>query len=146
MSGLLADGIGLSLVLGHSGVDLLNDIRADRAQEDGRVGVSRTGGSAIGADDRDGRSGSHYSPGFVSRYRGLMSATDSIGLRCFRDSSTHLGVLWASDKFRGLGGCENVKFAANSDFGILASNFLAGEFSWGSLTLRPTHFSLTTFG
>lgn len=39
-----------------------------------------------------------------------------------------------------------MKFAANSDFGILASNFLAGEFSWGSLTLRPTHFSLTTFG
>lgn len=62
MAGLLADGVGLSLVLGHSGVNLLDDIRPDRAQEDGRVGVSGTGGRAIGAEDRDGRSRSHFFP------------------------------------------------------------------------------------
>lgn len=60
MTGLLADGVRLPLVLGHASVNLLNDIRADRAQEDRGDGVRGTGGRAIGAEDRDSRSGSHF--------------------------------------------------------------------------------------
>lgn len=60
VTGLLADGVRLPLVLGHAGVHLLDDIRADRAQEHAGDGVRGTGGRAIGADDRDSRSGSHF--------------------------------------------------------------------------------------
>lgn len=63
MTGLLADGVRLALVLGHALVNLLDDIGTDRAQEDGRQSVSVAGGLAILADDGDGRSRSH----FVSR-------------------------------------------------------------------------------
>lgn len=59
VTGLLADGVRLPLVLGHSGVNLPDDIRSDGALEHGREGVRGTGGRAIGTDDRDGRSGSH---------------------------------------------------------------------------------------
>ncbi len=59
MTCLLAHGIGLSLVLGHSGVDLLNDIRSNRGGEDGRHGVGSSRGSTIFADDGDGRSRGH---------------------------------------------------------------------------------------
>ena len=60
VTGLLADGVRLPLVLGHSGVNLLDDVRADRAQENRGDGVRGTGGRAIGAEDRDSRSGSHF--------------------------------------------------------------------------------------
>lgn len=59
VTSLLADGVRLALVLGHAGVNLLDDIRADRAQEHSRDGVGVAGGSAIGADDGDGRTGGH---------------------------------------------------------------------------------------
>lgn len=59
VTGLLAHGVRLALVLGHSGVDVLDDIRADRAREDGRNGVGSSRGSTIFADDRNGRSRSH---------------------------------------------------------------------------------------
>ena len=59
MTGLLAHGVGLALVLGHAGVHLLNDIGTDRAGEDGGNGVGGSGGSTIFADDGDGRSRSH---------------------------------------------------------------------------------------
>ena len=59
MTGLLAHGVGLALVLGHAGVNLLHDIRADRAGEDSRDGVGGPRGSTIFADDCDGRSRSH---------------------------------------------------------------------------------------
>lgn len=59
MTSLLAHGVRLALVLGHAGVNVLHDIRADRSTEDGRDGVGRARGLTIFADDRDGRSGSH---------------------------------------------------------------------------------------
>lgn len=59
MTGLLADGVGLALVLGQALVNLLDDIGTDRAQEDSRQGVGVAGGLAILADDGDGRSRSH---------------------------------------------------------------------------------------
>jgi hypothetical protein len=59
VTGLLAHGVRLALVLGHAGVNVLHDIRADGSTEDGRDGVGRARGLTIFADDRDGRSGSH---------------------------------------------------------------------------------------
>lgn len=59
MTSLLADGIRLALVLGHASVNLLHDIRSDRAGEDGRNGVGSSRGSTILSDDRNGRSGGH---------------------------------------------------------------------------------------
>lgn len=59
MTSLLAHGIGLSLVLGHTGVNLLDNVRSDRAGEDGGNGVGSSSGSTIFADDGDGRSRSH---------------------------------------------------------------------------------------
>lgn len=59
MTGLLADGVRLALVLGHAGVDVLDDIRADRGAEDLGEDLGGTGGLAIGADNGDGRSGGH---------------------------------------------------------------------------------------
>lgn len=56
MTGLLADSIRLALVLGHASVNLLHDIRSDRAGEDGGNGVGSSRGSTILADDSDGRS------------------------------------------------------------------------------------------
>ena len=41
VTGLLADGIGLALVLRHSGVDGLDDIRTDGGFEDVREGEGR---------------------------------------------------------------------------------------------------------
>ena len=60
VASLLADGVRLTLVLGHALVNLLDDIRADGAQEHLGDGVSRAGGRAIGAQDGDGRSGGHF--------------------------------------------------------------------------------------
>lgn len=59
MTGLLAHGVWLALVLGDTSVNLLDDIRSDRAGEDSRNGVGSSRGSTIFADDRDGRSRSH---------------------------------------------------------------------------------------
>lgn len=62
VTGLLAHGIGLALVLGDSLVHLLDDIRTDGGGEDGREGVGGLSGLAIGTQDRDGRSGCHFCP------------------------------------------------------------------------------------
>lgn len=59
MTGLLAHGVRLALVLGHASVHLLNDIGTDRAREDGGNGVGSSGGSTILADDGNGRSRRH---------------------------------------------------------------------------------------
>jgi hypothetical protein len=59
VTSLLAHGVGLTLVLGHSGVNLLDNVRSDRAGEDSRNGVGSSGGSTIFAENGDGRSGSH---------------------------------------------------------------------------------------
>jgi len=59
VTSLLANSIRLALVLGHASVNLLHDIRSDRAGEDSGDGVGSSRGSTIFADDRDGRSGSH---------------------------------------------------------------------------------------
>lgn len=59
MTSLLGDGVGLSLVLGHAGVDVLDDIRADRGAEDLGEDLSGAGGLAIGAENGDSRSGGH---------------------------------------------------------------------------------------
>lgn len=56
MTGLLAHGIGLSLVLCNSGVDLLNDIGSYGGGEDGRNGMGSSRGSTILTDDGDSRS------------------------------------------------------------------------------------------
>lgn len=63
MTGLLAHGVRLSLVLGHASVNLLDNVRSDRAGEDGGNGVGSSRGSTIFADDRDGRSRSHFEGG-----------------------------------------------------------------------------------
>ena len=60
MASLLAHSVGLALVLGHAGVDLLDDIETDRAGEDSRQGVRALAGLAIAANDGDGRSGRHF--------------------------------------------------------------------------------------
>lgn len=60
VTGLLAHGIGLALVLGDSLVHLLDDIRTDGSSEDGREGVGGLSGLAIGTQDRDGRTGCHF--------------------------------------------------------------------------------------
>lgn len=59
MTGLLANGVRLALVLCHSLVNLLNNVGTDRGREDIGDRVGGTAGLAIGADDRNGRSGSH---------------------------------------------------------------------------------------
>ena len=59
VSGLLAHGVRLTLVLGHSSVNLLDDIRSDRTGEDSGNGMGSSSGSTIFADDGNGRSGSH---------------------------------------------------------------------------------------
>ena len=63
MTGLLAHGIGLSLVLGNSGVDLLDNVGTDGGGEDGGERVGGSGGSTILSDDGDGRSGRHCDDG-----------------------------------------------------------------------------------
>jgi len=60
VTGLLAHGIGLALVLGNSLVHLLDDIRTDGGSEDGREGVGGLSGLAIGTQDRNGRTGCHF--------------------------------------------------------------------------------------
>lgn len=73
MTSLDGDGVRLALVLGETGVDSLNNIRADRGLEDGREGGGGSAGLAIGADDRNGRSGrlrakkSAIRPNFIVR-------------------------------------------------------------------------------
>lgn len=59
MTGLLAHGVGLALVLGHALVNVLDDIGTDGCGEDGGDGVGGLGGLAIGTQDRDGRTGGH---------------------------------------------------------------------------------------
>lgn len=59
MTGLLADGVRLPLVLVHASVDMLDDIWADRGAEDLGENLGGAGGLAIGADNGDGRSGGH---------------------------------------------------------------------------------------
>lgn len=59
MTSLLAHGVGLTLVLSHAGVNLLDDVRSDRAGEDSGNGVGSSSGSTIFAENGDGRSGSH---------------------------------------------------------------------------------------
>ena len=59
MAGLLADRVRLALVLGHAGVNLLDNVGADGAQEHRRDGVGGVAGLAIGAVDGDGRSRGH---------------------------------------------------------------------------------------
>lgn len=54
MTSLLTHGIWLPLILGHSGVDLLDDIRTDGGLENGGEGGRGPAGSAIGAVDADG--------------------------------------------------------------------------------------------
>lgn len=54
MTSLLTHGIRLPLILGHSGVDLLNDIRTDGGLENGGEGSRGPTGNAIGAVDADG--------------------------------------------------------------------------------------------
>ncbi len=60
VTGLLADGVRLALVLGDTGVNLVDDIRANRGSEHLGEGDSVAGGRAIGADDGDRRSRSHF--------------------------------------------------------------------------------------
>lgn len=59
MTGLFAHGIRLALVLGHAGMDLLDNVGSDGRGEDGgdRMGSSRR--SAIFADDGDSWSRGH---------------------------------------------------------------------------------------
>lgn len=59
VTSLLAHGVGLTLVLSHAGVNLLDDVRSDRAGEDSGNGVGSSSGSTIFAENGDGRSGSH---------------------------------------------------------------------------------------
>lgn len=79
MTGLLAHGVWLALVLGHASVDLpvdipsvsaliaisfvsglvLDNVRSDRGLEDIGEGEGVLGGSTIGAVDGNGRSGGH---------------------------------------------------------------------------------------
>lgn len=73
MTGLLAHGIGLALVLGDSLVHLLDDIRTDGGGEDGREGVGGLSGLAIGTQDRDGRSGCHFAQESACFNRGNVS-------------------------------------------------------------------------
>jgi len=56
---LLAHGVGLALVLGHTDVNLLDNIRADRSREHGGQGVGGPGGLALSRGDRDSRAGGH---------------------------------------------------------------------------------------
>ncbi len=83
MTGLLTDGVRLALVLGHAGVDVLDDIRADRGREDLGEDLGGTGGLAIGADNRDGRSGGH-------RVQGGVGSEKSQGGRGQRESSEEI--------------------------------------------------------
>jgi len=59
MTGLLAHGVGLALVLGHAGVNLLDNIGSDGGGKDGRDRMASSRRRAIFADDCDGRSGGH---------------------------------------------------------------------------------------
>ena len=59
VTSLLAHSVGLTLVLGHASVNLLNDIGSDRAGEDSRNGMGGSGGRAILSKDGDGRSRGH---------------------------------------------------------------------------------------
>lgn len=60
VTGLLAHGVRLALVLSHALVDILDDIGTDGGREDGGDGVGGLGGLAIGTHDRDGWSGGHF--------------------------------------------------------------------------------------
>lgn len=64
MTSLLAHSIGLSLVLGDTGVNMLDNIRSDRAGEDSGDGVGSSRRRTIFADDGDGRSRSHCEEGW----------------------------------------------------------------------------------
>ena len=57
MTGLLGDGVGLSLVLGQTSVDRLNDVGTDGGLEDSRERGGVAAGLSVGADDRNSRSG-----------------------------------------------------------------------------------------
>lgn len=73
MTGLLADGVRLALVLGHAGVNRLDDIRADRGREDGRDGVGSSRRSTVLADDGNGRTRRHCG-GSVAKELNVRSA------------------------------------------------------------------------
>jgi hypothetical protein len=55
MSSLLTHSIRLPLVLSHSGVDLLNDIRSDGGLENSRESSGGSASGTIGAMNGDGR-------------------------------------------------------------------------------------------
>lgn len=60
MAGFLADGIGLALVLGHAGMNVLDDVRTDWGREDLWQDLGGTSALAVGADNGNGRSGGHF--------------------------------------------------------------------------------------
>ena len=92
VTGLLADGIRLPLVLGHAGVDVLDDIRADRGAEDLGKDLSGTGGLAIGADNGNGRAGGHL----------VQVSGQAFRLQQRRESAIEIRVLFRSvDKVAG---------------------------------------------
>jgi hypothetical protein len=57
VTGLGRDGVGLSLVLGQTGVDGPDNIGTDGGLEDGGERGGSTGGLSVGTDDRNSGSG-----------------------------------------------------------------------------------------
>jgi len=84
VAGLGAHGIRLAPVLGHSGVHMVDDIRSDRAGEDGRHGMSALARLALGADDGDGGSVGHRASRRFSNLQGE-SGCQSSNFNCFGD-------------------------------------------------------------
>ena len=58
LSSLVEDGVSLSSVLGHVGVDEMNDVLSDGGREHGGEGQGTGGLVVVGVDGNDG-SGSH---------------------------------------------------------------------------------------
>jgi hypothetical protein len=78
VTGLLADGVRLALVLGHAGVDVFDDVGANRGRENLGEDLGGTGSLAIGADDGDGRSGGHC---FRDGRKGLQTRQTTLARR-----------------------------------------------------------------
>lgn len=60
MTSLLAHAVRLALVLGHAGVDRLDNVRADGRLEDIRKGEGVLAGGAIGAVNGNDGSAGHF--------------------------------------------------------------------------------------
>lgn len=118
MTSLLTHGIWLPLVLGHPGVNLLDDIRTDWGLENGWEGGRAPARSAIGAVDADGGASSlkSISARLILNSILQLSTTNAMSIEFLQTDSAEFGEQGIKEPWR----LTIVSFVVESVGGFLA--------------------------